>query len=118
MAFFSYNRTSARLLRDEITIMNIQQVAYRLAATGLFLGAEQNHTRSQWEERIKVSAKNRAIFALYYFDYTSTTVDDLPTFCCDELEVLPAPAGKTLWQAQRIEQWECVYNKWLGCRRV
>ena len=94
--------------------MNIQQVAYRLATTGLIVEAEKKHIRPEWEEWIKLSAKRRTVLALYCFDCVFRTMNDIPMFPCDELRFMPAPAGKVLWQARSREQWESAYNHWLA----
>ncbi len=101
---------------DENTITNLQQVTYRLAITGagVITSAEKDHARHEWEEWIIVSAKCRVILTLDCFDCVFTTRNDLPTFPCDELRLLPAPAGKVLWQAQSSEQWKTAYNRWLA----
>jgi len=113
MAFFSSDRTSPQPLVDAATIVNMQQVAYHLAATGLVLPAERTHTRPEWEEWIRVSAKRRTIIVLYCFECIFTTMNDLPMFPCDELRSFPVPAGKLLWQASDRGRWERGYNQWL-----
>jgi hypothetical protein len=113
IAFFWFDGESPDPLVDETTVMRIQQVAYRLATNGLFIQVETDHTRPKWEEWIIVSAKRRTILTLYCFDCVFTTAKGLPTFPCDELTSMPAPAGKILWQAQSREQWERAYDQWL-----
>jgi len=27
---------------------------------------------------------------------------------------MPAPAGKVLWNAKTVEEWESAYDRWLG----
>jgi len=101
---------------DENTIINLQQVTYRLAITsaGVITRAEKDHARPEWEEWTIVAAKRRVILTLYCFDCVFNTTKDLPAFPCDELRFLPAPAGKVLWQAQSSEQWKTAYNRWLA----
>lgn len=101
---------------NEATITNIQQVAYRSAiiGCGLVTKAEKDHTRPRWEDWITVSAKRRSNLALYCFDCVFTTANNLPTFPCDELIILPAPESKALWQSPSEEQWQTAYKLWLA----
>jgi hypothetical protein len=105
------------------TITSIQQVAYRLATTGtaLLLPCETpishpSHSRSlpTWEDWITVSAKRRTVLALYCLDCVFNCTHNLPTFPCDELKFMPAPAGKVLWSAREREGWERAYCAWMA----
>lgn len=82
--------------------------------SGITAKAEKNHTRSSWEEWITVSAKRRIHLALYCFDCIFTTTNNLPTFPCDELRILPVPVSKNLWQSQSEGQWKNGYNRWIA----
>ena len=113
MSFFSSGRLETCPLVDETTIVALQKVAYHLTTSGLVTQAEEDHNLPTWEDWIKVSAKRRAILALYCFECVFTVMSGLPTFPCDELMPLPAPAGKVLWQSRDKEQWECAYKQWL-----
>lgn len=115
LAFFSPENVAKQPMVDANTIINIQQVTYRLAMSGfgVVTKAEKAQTRPEWEEWIIVSAKRRVILTVYCFDCVFNTANDLPTFPCDELSFLPAPAGKILWQVQNREQWKTAYNSWL-----
>jgi hypothetical protein len=41
-------------------------------------------------------------------------LNGLPTFPCPELGFMPAPAGKVLWNAKTLGEWESAYDRWLG----
>jgi hypothetical protein len=75
--------------------------------------AEKSHTRPSWDAWIQAATKRRTIFVLYCFDSVFTNINSLETYPCDELDGLPAPAGKLLWRAQTREEWERLYNRWL-----
>lgn len=116
MAFYAPENANKNPIMDANTIINIQQITYRLAMSGhgVVTHAEKSHARPEWEEWIVVSAKRRVILAVYFFDCVFNTANDLPNFPADELEFLPAPGGKVLWQARSSEQWKPAYNMWLA----
>jgi hypothetical protein len=35
-------------------------------------------------------------------------------FPCADVDFMPAPAGKVLWNATSREKWEVAYDRWLG----
>lgn len=126
MAFFSSASSSGELspgssarashLITPATITHLQQVAYRLTTTGTTLLLPSEHPASRtlptWEDWITVSAKRRTILALYCFHCVFNCMNNLPTFPCDELKLIPAPAGKVLWSARDREGWERAYYAW------
>ena len=60
-----------------------------------------------------VAAKRRTILALYNFECVYTALKGLPTFPCDELMPLPAPASKLLWQSRDRQEWDLLYKQYL-----
>lgn len=92
----------------------MQQAVYRLATTGLVAKAEKDRVRPRWEEWIQVSAKRRTVLTYYCFDCVYRTMNNLILLPCTELKIMPAPAGKVLWQARDVQQWDSAYNHWLA----
>jgi hypothetical protein len=51
---------------------------------------------------------------MYLFDTLFCTLNGLPTFLGEELESLPVPAPKILWEATTRKSWEKEYNSFLN----
>ncbi|KAM3578635.1 type 1 serine/threonine-protein phosphatase catalytic subunit glc7 [Umbelopsis sp. WA50703] len=94
--------------RDVMT--NLQELASASAQQGLLCAADRRRVRPRWEEWIVTEAKRRTLFVMYLFDSTLSTQMRLPTFLATELQGLPAPASKLLWQATTRYEWEREYN--------
>ncbi|KAK9793116.1 putative Zn(2)-C6 fungal-type domain-containing protein [Seiridium cardinale] len=106
--FFQFNLQDDPFLRQ--AMLNLQELAGSSSRQGLMCIAEQQHARPRWEDWIVAEAKRRALFTMYLFDSVLSTQDGLPTYLGTELKGLPAPAGKSLWQASDRNEWERAYN--------
>ncbi|PLB55347.1 hypothetical protein P170DRAFT_344876 [Aspergillus steynii IBT 23096] len=92
------------------TMMNLQNLARSSTRRGVVCAADQRRVRPRWEEWVITETKRRALYVMYLFDSILSTQEGLPTFLGTELEGLPAPANKLLWQAQSRYQWEREYH--------
>ncbi|KAJ5808692.1 hypothetical protein N7474_009961 [Penicillium riverlandense] len=95
-------------------MMNLQGLACSSSQRGLVCRADQHHARPRWEEWIVTEAKRRTLYVMYLFDSILSAQESLPTFLGTELQGLPAPANKSLWQAQCRSDWEKAYNVYLA----
>ncbi|KAG6361672.1 hypothetical protein INS49_009899 [Diaporthe citri] len=91
-------------------MMDLQGLASLCSRQGLVCVAEQKWARPRWESWIVAEAKRRTLYTMYLFDSVLATLEDLPTFFGTELQGLPAPAGKDLWEAKAQRDWETAYN--------
>lgn len=91
-------------------IQNLQDLAGLSARHGLVCRNEQCNTRPTWESWIIAETKRRTLYTLYLFDNVLSAVDATPTTMGTELEGLPAPSSKVLWEASSRQDWEAAYN--------
>ena len=98
---------------DPSVFIGLQQVVYYTAGTGLMLQEETDHAVPPWDAWVHVTSKRRVIFTLYMLHWAYSVYHHLPSFNCDELGFMPAPAAKYLWQANTKQQWEGLYKRWL-----
>jgi hypothetical protein len=108
MLFFSAQY--GQPLIDRQVMINLLDFACNISTTGLICPAEMSNARPDWESWIVSSAKCRTLYTLYFFDNIFCSAHDLPTFLGEELESLPAPARKNLWEASDRSLWEKRYN--------
>lgn len=109
--FFRLSQGSNPFLRQ--AMMNLQELACISSRRGLVCIAEQQRARPRWEPWIVAEAKRRTLYTMYLFDSVLSTQDGIPTFFGTELQGLPAPSSKALWEAQSRHDWETVYNIYL-----
>lgn len=91
-------------------MMDLQELASLCSRQGLVCVAEQKRARPRWESWIVAEAKRRTLYTMCLFDSVLATLEGLPTFFGTELQGLPAPAGKSLWEAKAQRDWETAYN--------
>lgn len=106
--FFRLSQGSSAFFRQ--AMMTLQELACSTCGRGLVCAADRRHARPTWEEWIVTESKRRTLYVMYLFDSILSSQENLPTFLGTELRGLPAPANKSLWQAQRRSQWEEEYN--------
>lgn len=109
--FFRLNQGAGASLRQ--SMMNLQELACISSQRGLVCIAEQQRARPRWEPWIVAEAKRRTLYTMYLFDSVLSAHDGLPTFLGTELQGLPAPSNKALWESQSRHDWEAVYNMYL-----
>lgn len=95
-------------------MMDLQELASLCSRRGLVCVAEQKRARPRWESWIVAEAKRRTLYTMYLFDSVLATQDGLPTFFGTELQGLPAPLGKGLWEAKAQRDWETACNTHLA----
>ncbi|KAL5336906.1 hypothetical protein BJX70DRAFT_400246 [Aspergillus crustosus] len=95
-------------------LANVQKLVNYIGTLGLILPEETNHTRPPWEAWITVTSRRRALFSLYLIHWSLSTYYGLPPLNCDELAGMLAPASKLLWDAKDEQEWEGLYDGWLG----
>ncbi|KAI1203806.1 hypothetical protein F5X97DRAFT_1979 [Nemania serpens] len=106
--FFRLEQIATPFLRQ--AVMNLQELAYASAKSGLLCEAERHWLRPTWETWIVAEANRRTLYTMYLFDGILSAYDGLPTFVGTELKGLPAPANQTLWRAHTRLDWEASYN--------
>ncbi|KAJ5499500.1 hypothetical protein N7453_008551 [Penicillium expansum] len=94
--------------------IQMQEIAFRSAKTGLKCRAEESQTRPSWESWIVASAKRRTLFTMYLFTNVYNTQVGLPNFIAEELRGTMAPESKILWEATDRTFWEREYNRHLS----
>lgn len=111
-------RCGSTLTTNHELFWNIQQAAWHVAEkTGLVLEEEQNIEQAAlptWEAWIEITSKRRAVLAMYLLHWAYAVWHRIPSFDCNELGFIPAPAAKVLWQSQSAEEWSSLYIKWLA----
>lgn len=112
MLYFRISPQSDPYLRQ--AVMRCQEFACASSQQGLVCLAEEEVIRPKWEAWIVVEAKRRTLYTMYMFDNVLSTQDDLPIFLGTELQGLPAPAGRSLWQATARDTWQKRYNTHLA----
>lgn len=109
--FFRLSQGPSSFFRG--AMMHLQELACSTARRGLVCVAGERHARPRWEEWIVAEAKRRTLYVMYLFDSVLSAQENLPTFLGVELRGLPAPASKTLWDAQNRGDWEREFNIFL-----
>ncbi|WPH01295.1 Hypothetical protein R9X50_00413300 [Acrodontium crateriforme] len=99
---------------NETTMMTLQEMAGRIARSGLVSQAELHQTLPEWESWIVVAAKRRAIFAFYLLISVYNAENDLPNFIAEELRDVYAPDAKQLWEAKTRLEWQREYRRYLS----
>ncbi|KAF4999854.1 hypothetical protein FDECE_11385 [Fusarium decemcellulare] len=107
--FFHLNsRGPVTFLRQ--AIINLQEIACANSRRGLVCLSEQQGIRPKWESWIVAEARRRTLFTMYFFDNVLSAQDGLSIYLGAELQGLPAPSSKPLWQLSIRHDWERAYN--------
>lgn len=110
--FFRVNNPRTQYLRQ--AMINLQDLAHATSRQGLVCTADRHRVRPRWEEWIVAESKRRTLYVMYLFDSILSAQESLPTYLGTELQGLPAPGSKSLWQAQVRGDWEREYNVYLA----
>jgi hypothetical protein len=110
--FFRLCQSMNPFLRQ--AMMNLQELACESSRKGLMCTAEQRHARPTWESWIVAESKRRTLYTMYLFDSVLSAQDGLPTFIGTELQGLPAPTNKSMWESRTRKDWERIYNAHLA----
>lgn len=98
---------------NDTTMMTLMELAFRTAQKGVFCAAEISHSRPTWESWIVVSAKRRALLAMYLFSSVYNSDRLLPNFVAEEMRGVYAPGNRALWDAVERETWTKEYDRHL-----
>lgn len=112
LLFPTHEDTSLSVV-DMAILANLQKFVNYVGSVGLVIQEEIEHVQPSWEAWIKITSRRRAVFTLYLVHWSVSVYHGLPSFDCQELKHMPAPASKLLWQAKDREEWESHYNRWL-----
>ena len=114
ISYFNLEEGPTWFLREAMTIL--QDIASQACQSGIMCTAElkDQHTRPKWEAWIVAESTRRTMYVMTLLDNLLATQDSLPTFLATELQGLPAPQSKLLWQAQTRRDWETQYNTHLA----
>ncbi|KKZ61439.1 hypothetical protein EMCG_03952 [[Emmonsia] crescens] len=113
LLFPSNDQLSVSLLDDKL-VKHLRTIMQYVVSTGVVLEEESRSARPLWECWVYATCKRRALLSLYIIHWAYSVYHCIPTFDCNELNNIPAPAAKNLWQSTSSEQWEPRYNRWLA----
>lgn len=108
------DQPSSVFIVDMAILSNVQQLVNYIGSVGLVLKEETEHSRPSWEDWITITTRRRTIFTLYLIHWIISAYYGLPSFDCQELRDMLAPASKLLWLAENRDDWEFQYNRWLA----
>ncbi|KAG5294387.1 C6 finger domain-containing protein [Histoplasma ohiense] len=111
---FPCNEQTTVSLLDDKLVKHLKTIIHYVLSTGMVIEEEINRTRPLWDCWISVTCKRRAVMGLYCIYWAYSAYHGMAGFDCSELNHIPAPAPKYLWQATNKEQWESLYNRWLA----
>ena len=97
-----------------MSIITLQDLAFRAAKAGFTCKAELSRTRPTWESWIIASSKRRTLFTMYLFTNVYNSDKGLPNFLSDELRDILVPESKALWEASDRGSWTREYNRHLS----
>jgi hypothetical protein len=90
----------------------LQALARHVTMQGLVTPMRARNCRHIWEEWVAGEAKRRTILVMYLFDALLAVRDGLPTYLMVELQNLPAPGPKSLWQETVRSDWKTAYTSY------
>ncbi|CZS98510.1 uncharacterized protein RAG0_07216 [Rhynchosporium agropyri] len=102
LVFPAKNQKSIPFL-DTSVFSDIQQIVRHTAISGMILQEETENSVPSWEAWTHITSRRRAVFTLYLLHWAYSVYHHVPSFNCDELAYMPAPAPKYLWLATTEE---------------
>ncbi|KAH8688686.1 hypothetical protein BGW36DRAFT_392035 [Talaromyces proteolyticus] len=96
----------------QLVLGKLQEMAYRLLATTEFPRADISSKVPDRELWAIASAAQRTVLAIYVFDCVVCFLNRIPVYSCDELDFIPAPVCRRLWEAREYETWREEYGNW------
>ncbi|KAL2060520.1 hypothetical protein VTL71DRAFT_9161, partial [Oculimacula yallundae] len=96
----------------QLVLGQLQEMAYHLLITVAFPKTRSSGTIPNQESWIITAATHRTILAVYVFEYAICHRNRMPVYTCDELDFIPVPVGKRLWEAQEYGTWREEYENW------
>ena len=97
----------------QLLLGQLQEMAYHLLITEAFPKARSSGAVPDQESWVITSAAHRTVLAIYIFDCVICFLNRVPVYGCDELDFIPAPVGRRLWEAQEYETWREEYVNWV-----
>jgi hypothetical protein len=97
----------------QLVLGQLQEMAYHLLVTTASPKACTPGTVPDRESWVITSATHRTVLAIYIFDCVLCFINRVPIFSCDELDFIPAPVCRRLWEAREYETWREEYVNWL-----
>lgn len=97
----------------QIVLGQLQEMAYHLLITVALPKARPSGTIPNQDLWMITSAAHRTVLAIYIFEYVICFRNRIPIYICDELDFIPAPVCRRLWEAQEYEAWRGEYGNWL-----
>ncbi|EED20853.1 conserved hypothetical protein [Talaromyces stipitatus ATCC 10500] len=96
----------------QLVLGQLQEMAYRLLAMTEFPRADIFSKVPDRELWAIASAAQRTVLAIYVFDCVVCFLNRIPVYSCDELDFIPAPVCRRLWEAREYETWREEYGNW------
>ncbi|VUC25062.1 unnamed protein product [Clonostachys rosea] len=106
--FFYVNDYSRDYLA--VAMLNLQGLARHVTLQGLVVRKKAPNCRPIWEDWVLAETKRRTILVMYMFDTLLASMHNLPTYLVAELQGLPAPGPKSLWQARVRSHWRSAHD--------
>ena len=99
---------------DLPTLAALREFGLYITQSSLILAEEKAHTRPSWNDWVLVSCKRRSVMDLNLLVWINAMHNGFKNFPCAESDLVPAPAGKLIWNMDSEEKWEVAYDRWLG----
>lgn len=96
----------------QLVLGQLQEMAYRLLAMTEFPKADISSKVPDRELWTIASVTQRTVLAIYVFDCAICFLNRIPVYSCDELDFIPAPVCRRLWEAREYETWREEYGNW------
>lgn len=99
---------------DLPTLVALRELGVYINQSSLIIPEEKAHTRPSWSDWVLVNCKRRSVMVLNLLAWCNAMHNGFANFPCADSDLIPAPAGKVLWNMDKQENWEVAYDKWLG----
>lgn len=95
-----------------IVLGQLEEMAYHLLIN--LWETHPSGTILDQQSWVTTSAAYRTVLAIYVFDCVICFLNHIPIYSCDELDFIPAPVCRRLWEARDYETWRDEYVNWLN----
>lgn len=96
----------------QLVLGQLQEMAYHLLITVAYPKTRPSGTVPNHESWMITAATHRTVLAIYVFEYAICHRNRMSVYTCDELNFIPVPVGKRLWEAPEYEIWRQEYENW------
>ncbi|KAK6444342.1 hypothetical protein FP744_10000590 [Trichoderma asperellum] len=96
----------------QLVLGQLQEMAYHLLMAAAISTADIPSKVPDLESWVIASAAHRTVLAIYVFDCVVCFLHHIPVYTCDELDFIPAPVCRRLWEAGEYETWREEYANW------